>query len=173
MTGKGGVGKTAVASALGLVAALMQVAVTDPGNVQAYTAPVALYLLGLAWTRRRDARVFDALVAAGAGLLILPALAQSLGADGFRWAMLAGAEALGLVFVGLGLNRRAPVAAGVVGLGLVALRQTVDYVNSLPTWAIMAVVGGLLLAVGTLSLVARDEAVRRWEEARARWTGLR
>jgi hypothetical protein len=55
----------------------------------------------------------------------------------------------------------------------VTLRQTVDYVNSLPTWAIMALVGMTLLVLGTLSLVARDAFLRRAAATRERWGELR
>lgn len=162
------------ASALALTAGLLQTAVAEPANVQAYTAPVALYLLAVAWTRRdREPRVFDALVGAGAALLLVPPFAQSLAADGYGWALLCGAEALALVFAGLIAGRRTPVAAGVIGLTAVVLRQTVDYANALPTWATMLAVGMLLLAVGTLSLVARDAVRGRAREARARWRGMR
>jgi hypothetical protein len=151
----------------------MQVGIARPENPQAYTAPVGVYLLVVAWTRRRTPLVYDALTAKGAAVLMVPSFMQSLGPEGFGWALLCGAEALGFVFMGLALGRRSPVAAGVVGLSLVVLRQTVDAVNALPGWAIMGMVGTVLLAVGTMTLAAR-EAVLGWLGAtRARWAGLR
>jgi hypothetical protein len=161
------------AATLGLGALLMRIAAAEPTNVQAYTVPVALYLLGLAWSRRHESRAFDVLTACGAAVLMLPPFLQSFGAGGFGWAMLCGTEGLLFVFAGLGIGRRVPVAAGVVAVTVVAVRQTLDYVNSLPTWAIMALVGVLLLILGTLSLAARDAFLRRVEETRGRWSELR
>ncbi len=84
-----------------------------------------------------------------------------------------GAGALAFVGFGLALRRRTPLATGLVALTLVVLRQTVDAVNALPSWAIMGLVGVLLLAIGTATLAAR-EAVLRWlAGGRARWQGLR
>ncbi len=162
-----------VASVLGLAAALMQIAVTEPGNPQAYSAPIALYLLGASWTRRHDPRIYDPLTGAGAALLLVPSLAQSFGPGGFIWALLCGAEALGFVVLGLVLGRRTPLAAGVVGLTLVVLRQTLDAANALPSWAIMGLVGVLLLGIGTLALAAREVLIRWVEVARSRWAILR
>ncbi len=161
------------ASVLGLLGLLMQITVAEPANVQAYTAPVAAYLLGLAWFMRRVPVRCDALVGAGAALLMFPSFAQSFGPDGYGWALLCGAEGLAFVFAGLVLGRRVPIAAGVVGLTAIVLRQSVDYVHSLPTWAILAVVGVLLLGTGTLWLAAAESLTRRFEEMRARWGGLR
>jgi hypothetical protein len=161
------------ASVLALLGVLMQITIAEPENVQAYTAPVALYLLGLAWFMRRVPTRFDALTAAGAALLMFPSFAQSFAPDGYGWALLCGAEGLAVVFLGLVLGRRVPVAAGIVGLTAIVLRQSVDYVHSLPTWAILAVVGVFLLGTGTLWLAAADSLTRRFEELRARWVGLR
>jgi hypothetical protein len=161
------------ASVLGLLGVLMQITIAEPANVQAYTAPVAVYLLGLAWFMRRVPTRFGALAGAGAALLMFPSFAQSFGPDGYGWALLCGAEGLAFVFAGLFLGRRVPVAAGVVGLTAIVLRQSVDYVHSLPTWAILAVVGIFLLGTGTLWLAAAEALTRRIEEVRARWGGLR
>jgi hypothetical protein len=161
------------ASVIALVGVLMQIAATEPVNVQAYTVPVSLYLLGLGWIKRRDPRRFDAFVGAGAALLMFPSFAQSFGDNGYAWSLLCGAEALLFVFLGLALGRRLPVAAGVVGLTAIVLRESVDYVHSLPTWAILAVVGIILLGAGTLWLAAGEELRRRFEELQTRWEGLR
>jgi hypothetical protein len=161
------------ASVIALVGVLMQVAVTEPANVQAYTVPVALYLIGLGWIRRREPRLFDAFVGAGAALLMFPSFAQSFCDHGYRWALICGAEGLVFVFAGVILGRRLPVAAGVVGLTAVVLRESVDYVHSLPTWAILAFVGVILLGAGTLWLAAGEDLRRRSEELQMRWAGLR
>lgn len=161
-----------VAATAGLGAVLMQISVASPPNIQAYTVPIGLYLLGLAWTRRRVPREFDLLAAAGAALILAPPFIQSFGAGGFGWALLCGAEGLVFVAIGLILGRRAPLAAGIGAVTLVVLRQILDYVHSLPSWAIMALVGLLLLVLGTLSLLARDSFLRRIEETRERWFEL-
>jgi hypothetical protein len=162
-----------VTSLLALGAGLMRIAATSPDNVQAYTVPVALYLLAVGWTRRREPRRYDALTGAGAAILLFPPFVQSLTADGFRWALLAGAEALALIFVGLAVRRRAALAVGVIGLTLVVLRQTVDAVNALETWQIMAIVGAGLLAAGTIALAARDQILGWLERGRVGWGRLR
>jgi len=128
--------------------------------------------LTLAWVRRERRPDHDLLLAAGAGLLLVPSLAQSFGADGFRWALLGGAEGLVFVLVGLAVRRRMAVAAGVISLTAIVLRQTVDYVNSLPTWAILGTVGLSLLVAGTVWLAARDTLIRQVADARQGWRDL-
>ena len=132
-----------------------------------------MYLLAIGWTRRRDERLYDALTAVGAAVRLVPPFLRSFEAGGFRWALVGGAGALAFVGFGLVLRRRTPLAAGLVALTLVVLRQTVDAAHPLPSWAIMGLVGVLLLAIGTATLAAR-EAVLRWlAGGRARWQGLR
>jgi hypothetical protein len=157
------------ASLLGLAALLMQIAATEPANIQAYSVPVAVYLLVLGWLKRRDPFRYDALTVAGAATLMVPAFGQSFGAGGYQWALICGLEALLLVIAGLIAQRRAPLAAGIVGLTAIVLRQTVDYVHSMPTWAILLVVGVALLGVGTALLSTRDHVTGWLNRAETRW----
>jgi hypothetical protein len=158
------------ASATAMAAALMQIAAAGPANIHAYTVPVALYLLTLSYANRHTPAVHNPLAGAGAGLLLVPPFVESLGPDGFRWALATGGAALLLVFVGLGLQHRSYLAGGIVGLTAIVLREMVDVANALPTWATLALVGSILLLSGTGWLAARSEITLGAHRLQDRWS---
>ena len=160
------------ASALAMIALLMEIAIREPSNIQAYTVPLALYLLGLGWTQRRQASLQDMLLGAGAAILIVPTLLQAMNASGFNWLLLAGGEALALFIVGLILRLRVLIAAGIIAISLIVLRMLVDAVNALPSWMILLVIGLTLLAGGTVMVVWKEALRARIDSLRLRWRAM-
>ncbi|MGI8483375.1 MAG: SCO7613 C-terminal domain-containing membrane protein, partial [Thermomicrobiales bacterium] len=160
------------ASALAMIALLMEIAVREPANIQVYTVPLALYLLGLSWTQRKQTTLRDMLLGAGAAVLIVPTLLQAMNFGGFNWLLLAGGEALALFLVGLVLRLRVLIAAGIIAISLIVLRMLVDAVNAMPSWMILLVVGLLLLAGGTVMVVWKEALRTRIDSLRLRWRAM-
>ena len=174
-----------------LVAGLLfAIASREYENPQAYTVPIALYLLFLGLSYRASpplVRVHmglhEALLVAGVLVLVLPAAAQSLesgaGAYGFE------TIAAGLVFLTLGLilHARWLIPSGVLTLSGVALRWATGGYVDIPYWLVLGAVGMGLLSGGLLLLSQRErwDALRRsagrwWLETPARpgdWEPIR
>jgi hypothetical protein len=165
------------AGSAGLLAALLLViAVAEPANVQAYTVPAALYLIGLGLVNRRSPTIIEgqlfvheAVMVAGAVVLVLPAAVQSFAPDGGLY----GLEVIGLgaalLAAGLALAARWLVVCGVLSLSGVAVRWLLT-TNAVPYWLILGVAGMMLLAIGMVLLLERE----RWDRARMRidrWWG--
>jgi hypothetical protein len=158
-------------SALLLAASEMAIAIGDPGNAQAYTAPIAVYLLGLglAWRRSpgliaRHLFLHEAVLLAGAAMLLLPPAAMALGEAGAGWGLLVIAEGVALAAAGFALSQRWLVVAGVAGVGGAALRYFFlsGGEGGTPYWVWIGLAGILLLTAGVLMLLERDW----WDRAR-------
>jgi hypothetical protein len=161
-----------LASAVAMVALLINISTREPGNVLAYSLPLGVYLLALGTVSRKDAHVRDALLGAGAGVLLLPVLwlAQDEGSPGYLgWAA---AIALGLFLGGIGLRLRVPIAAGIIGMSLIVLRLLLDAVLALQSWVSLLIVGLVLLGAGTAALVWKDALRERLERIQRGWHDL-
>ena len=160
------------ASALVMVALELAIATLEPGNVQAHTVPAAVYLALVGLTMRPSERLSDdlgwheVLQVVGAGLLVLPQAEQGFEPGGARWGLVLLIEGVALLAVALALNTRWLAVSAVVTLSGVALRFL--WVNRdtdlVPYWAMLAVAGFLLLAVGLTVLLQREW----WDRSRAR-----
>jgi hypothetical protein len=165
---------------VGLLAALlMAIATFEPENVQAYTAPLGIYLIAVGLTFRHSPEFFgdniyahEALMVAGALFLVLPAAEQSFEPGGGKF----GLELLGIgvamLLVGLLLHARWLVAAAVVTLTATALRMVTGGLVSTPYWLLLGLAGTLLIGFGLLVLLERERwdqfrmyVVRWWQEA--------
>jgi hypothetical protein len=157
-------------SAALLVPALFAIAIGRPDNVQAYTAPIGLYLFVLGATFRRSPELFErqmymheAVGLAGLLLLVLPPASQSFqpGGDVYGLELIG----MGLAFLALGfvMEARWTVAGGVLTLTGVALRWLQVFGEHAPRWLILGLVGTALIGIGLLLLFERE----RWE--RLRW----
>lgn len=160
------------ASGVALLALLVQLGQWGRDNVQWYSVPLAAWLAGLALARGRRGQpeIANALLAAAVLVLLGPTLIQGLvDPEGWRYALAAGGEALALLAAGLRWRLRVPVAGGALGLSLIAGRQVFDGVRSLPAWAIIGLLGLLLLASALALLLRRDNFGRASSSLRDRW----
>ena len=166
------------ASALLMVALLLEIGHFRPENVQAYTVPLGVYLLagGLLASRVRtlpdEARPFvEPLQALGAAVLMGPSLVLSWQEGGGLYALILLAEALALL--GLALMQRwlwlLATSSGFIVL--VALRYLFDGARVLPNWVTLALAGLLLLTAGMAVLLGREQWVRWQRVMQAWWRG--
>jgi hypothetical protein len=164
------------ASALLMVALLLEIGHFRPENVQAYTAPLGVYLLvgaSLALRVRglpKDVQpLIEPLQALGAAVLMGPSLAQSWQDGGWPYALLLLGE--GFFILGVALVQRwrwlLSVATGFIVLD--ALRYLFDAAQALPNWLIVALAGLLLLGAGTAVLLGRERWVEWQRTAQAWW----
>jgi hypothetical protein len=165
------------ASGVLLLALELALAMLQIENVQVYTAPIALALIGAGLTFRRSDPLFEAhmfaheaLFVLGAGLLTIPAAAESFAPGGGAWGLVVIAQGLALLALGLVMVQRWLAVSGVVTLIGVAGRFVFDSTSSghVPYWLMLGVAGLLLLGVGVLMLLERDW----WDRSRAhmvRW----
>ncbi|MCY4455219.1 MAG: hypothetical protein OXC56_02785 [Chloroflexi bacterium] len=160
------------ASALVMVALELAIATLEPGNVQAYTIPAALYLALVGLTMRPSERLsqhlgwHEVLQVAGAGLLVIPQAEQGFEPGGARWGLILLVEGLALLGVAIALNTRWLALTAVATLSGVALRflWVNRDTNVVPYWVMLAVAGFALLAVGVTVLLQREW----WDRNRAR-----
>ncbi len=164
------------ASALMMVALLLEIGHFRPENAQAYTAPLGVYLLAGALLALRvrglpkDVRSMTGPVEAlGALLIMAPSFVQSLDDNGWRYGLILLAEAL--AFVALALVQRRLWLLG-VSLALAVLNG-VHYLffaggPALPNWAILALAGTAVMAAGTAILLGRDRWTV-WQRAAQAW----
>ena len=166
------------ASALLMVALLLEIGHFRPENVQAYTAPLGVYLLAGAFLASRVRALPDELRSligplqtVGAMVLMGPSLVQSWEADGWPYALLVLGEGLlllSLALVGRWLWLLSTSTSFVV---LAALRYLFDAAQVIPNWVTLTLAGLLLLAAGMAILIGREEWTRRQRMAQAWWSG--
>ena len=152
-----------LASGVALLGVLMAIAMAQPANVQAYTAPTAAYLfaLGLLGGRRpiafrEDLYAHEALLAAAVLVLVLPQAEQSFEPGGARWGFALLLEGGAMLAVGLLLYERWLSVGGVLSISGVGLRWLIDTGRALPFWVTLGLVGLALLGLGVLLLFQRE-----------------
>jgi hypothetical protein len=158
-----------IASAVAMLALLLEIAVDEPANLLPYTIPLAIYLLALGYVQRRNPKVRDILLGMGSAMLLVPALFLALRDERFSYLMLAGGGALVLFLGGLLLRLRVTIAAGVAAITLIVLRILVDAANALPGWSTLLVVGLVLLTGGTVLLIWKEAFRERLQRLQAGW----
>jgi hypothetical protein len=160
-------------SAVLLVALEMAIASLEIDNIQVYTAPLAIYVIGLGLSVRQSQPFFghhmllhETLFVVGAAILVLPAAEQSFEPGGANWGLLVIVQGMALLAVGLTLFQRWLAVAGVVTLVAVAARFVFDNTanGNIPYWVMLGVAGLALLGVGVLMLLERDW----WDRTKAR-----
>ena len=164
------------ASAVLMVALLLEIGHVRPENVQAYTAPLGVYLfVGASLALRvrglpKEIRpLIEPLQALGAAVVMGPSLVQSWQDGGWPYALILFGE--GFFVLGLALVQRwrwlLSVATGFIVLD--ALRYLFDAAQALPNWLIVALAGLLLLGAGTAVLLGRERWVEWQRTAQAWW----
>ena len=154
-----------------LAAALMGIATFEPSNVQAYTAPIGGYLIFIGLTFRRTPEivkdnllVHEAVMLAGALLLVLPPAEQSFEPGGGYYGLELIGIAVGMIVVGLLLHGRWLVAAGIATLTATSMRMVTGGLFSTPYWLLLGIGGTALIGFGVLVLLERE----RWDRFRHR-----
>lgn len=163
------------ASTLLMVALLLQVGHFRPENVQAYTAPLGVYLLvgaSLAFRIRNLPDGVEAFVqplqALGAAVLMGPSLAQSWDDGGWPYALLLLGE--GLLLLGVALVQRWVwlLSTATSFIVLDALRYLFNATQLLPNWAILALAGTFVMAAGVAILLGRERWTL-WQQSLQAW----
>ncbi|MCC6387022.1 MAG: hypothetical protein IT302_06540 [Dehalococcoidia bacterium] len=150
------------ASAGLLAALLMAIATREPANVQAYTAPVGVYLIVIALTYR-DTRsliephleLHEAVMLIGALHLVLPPAEQSFEPGGGKYGLELIGIGVALLVTGLGLHARWLVAAALLTITATAARLVTGGYFAVPYWAILGIAGTALIGAGLLILSQR------------------
>ena len=158
-----------VASGVAMAALMLQINAGQPGNVHVYTVPLALYLLGLGLLLRRHPQTANVLLAAGSGVLVVPAMLEALTTGSLTWLWIALAESLALFLMGTMLQLRIPTAAAVIAVSVIALRMLVMAINAYASWISMLAIGVALLVLGTLWLMYRESIQERLHGWFSRW----
>ena len=159
------------ASSAAMVALVMAIAIAEPANVQAYTVPVSIYLGAVGLVVRRSEPVVanhlmlhEAVLVAGAALLVLPQAQQGFAPGGSIWALVLLVEGGAFVAVSFLLAARWLAVSGVLTISAVALRMLVESGDVIPYWLTLSVAGFLLLGVGVLLLLQHEQ----WERVRSK-----
>lgn len=162
------------ASAVMLVAVLLQIGRFHPDNVQAYTAVIGSYLILLAIVGISRYRLIPELEnsvahveALGAATIMLPSFLQSID-GGWRYELVLLVEAAGFLVSGIALRRRGLLGASLFALVLVAGRVLFDAINAVPNWIIALIIGTGLLVAGLAITVSRDRWTR-WQDGVISW----
>ncbi|MDA1062293.1 MAG: hypothetical protein O2895_05235, partial [Chloroflexi bacterium] len=159
------------ASVPAMAAVLMAIAIARPQNVQAYTAPTAVYLLAIGAIVRRSPSVIaghlslhEVATIVGALTLVLPQAEQSFEAGGQWWGLVLLIEGVAFVATAFLLRMRWLAVAGVLTVSGVAIRWLAVSGDTIPYWATLGAGGMLLIAAGTSLLLNREW----WERTAAR-----
>lgn len=166
------------ASAIGMVALLLAIGLATPANVQWYTAPIGVYLIGIGLSLRRSPffipphlRWHELALLAGVGFIVLPQVEQSFEPGGEAWGLVLIVEGLVFLAVGFVLQARWLVPAGVLVLSGVAIRWLLANSDAVPYWITLGLLGTALLAVGVVFLLkaewwaqTRGRASRWWQD---------
>ncbi len=163
------------ASALLIIALLLYIGHFRPENVQAYTAPLGVYLLAgasLAFRLRNLPDGVEAFLqpaqALGAAVLMGPSLAQSWNEGGWPYALLLLGE--GLFVLGVALVQRWVwlLSTATAFIVLDALRYLFNAAQLLPSWAILALAGTFVMTAGVAILLGRERWTL-WQQALHAW----
>jgi hypothetical protein len=154
-----------------LAALLMGIATYEPGNVQAYTAPIGAYLAFIGLTFRRTPEVFrehllahEAVMLIGAAFLVFPPAEQSFAPGGGYYGLELIGIAIVMIGVGVVLHGRWLVAAGIATLTATSMRMVTGGLFSTPYWLLLGIGGTALIGFGVLVLLERE----RWDRFRHR-----
>jgi hypothetical protein len=165
------------ATGISVLALNLTIGFANPSNVQAYTAPIGVYLLGLGlgFGRNRPPGDFiawhEALLVAGAAFIVLPQVEQSFEPGGAAWGLAIMVEAFAFLAAGFLVRARWLVPVGVLMLTGAAIRWLVEYGGAIPFWLILGLAGTALLAGGIFILVNAEWWASVRHGAMRWWTG--
>jgi hypothetical protein len=165
------------AAAVFWLALLMAIIRSQPDNIQFVSLPTGLYTwavvvawgrLGRASLTESQRELLSSLAGAAAIVILTPTLLQALGPSGRPYRFLLLGQGLPVFLAGVFLHQRVMVASAAVFIGLAALLQVIDVARALPSWAVLATSGILLLLGGTF-LLLKKETWLQWRTAVAAW----
>lgn len=166
------------ASAMIAMAILMGIARITPNNPQAYAVPLGIYLFALSVyvAYERDLGPIrmpaaNGLMAGAVAVILGTTFTQSL-LHPWRYIFLGLLEGLILLGLTVFLRRRYGVALCVFFLSLLTLRAVFDAARSLPNWAVIGLLGLILLVTAVVILLRRDRLEAWWGSAATRWGRL-
>ncbi len=142
-------------------------------DVQVYVLPAGLYLLGIGWLEWRfGSRTLARWVDYAALLLLLgPAFYQSLGDNGWRYALVMGAAGLFVIWWGSARRLRRFLYVGVLGVTLDIAGQLIEPLLSVNRWIVFGAAGLVLIVIAILVerslnrvLALSDDLRKRLEE---------
>jgi hypothetical protein len=147
---------------------LMALEVREP---QAYVIPAGLTLLGIGWNERRFGRSlqYQGCMVPGMVLLMGTAFIQSLGQDGWPYALLLVAESLVAVAWGVRNHLKRCVQVGGVALLANGVAQLAPALVEMSSWIQIGLTGAILLGVGMLALLKRDEILSARQRLTEEW----
>ncbi|MFD8591420.1 collagen-like protein [Streptomyces sp. NPDC059637] len=143
------------ATALLMAASWVRLAAWDVEAPEAYTLPVTVPALVVGALRRRGDATASSWTSYGPGLSVtlLPSLAAAWGDAHWLRPLLLGVAALAVTLAGARHRLQAPLLLGGAVLALDVLHELAPYVvqvvDALPRWVVPALVGLLLLALGS------------------------
>lgn len=138
-------------------------------QVQWYAVPAGLYLLGISaleWHNgsKRLARGLDY----AALFLMFGSLFWQTLVFGWQFALLLGAEGLGIFLLGSARRLRRFFYAGILAVVLATLGQLINALQAVNQWVSFGIIG--LLLVGAALLVERNlEDIKEWQESLEDW----
>jgi hypothetical protein len=147
------------ASAVGMLTYLWQMKYLGIDETQAYTLPLGVYFLVLAYLQKLYGKVENRTILDYIGLffLLVPTLLQSFGTDGAKYALLLGAEGVIIFAIGISISYRTYIYAGIGTIVVAVLSQTYEFLFSLPRWLITAAAGIAFLGTAIYLLLHRKE----------------
>jgi hypothetical protein len=139
-----------VGSALLGIAYVLRLADAGVDVVEAYTAPFAVVLLAAGlWAMRKSPSLGTSrALSAGTTLALLPSLPQALDEPTSVRSLVLGLVAAVFLFAGTRLRWKVPFVGGAAVLLLVVLANVGPWAFAVPRWSLIAVLGGLAIAVG-------------------------
>jgi hypothetical protein len=147
---------------------LMALEVREP---QAFVFPVGLTLLGIGWNERRHGRSlpYQGCSVPGMAVLMGTAFIQSLGPDGWPYALLLLAESS--IAIGWGVWKHLKRCVQVGGFALLAnaVVQLGPALVELSSWIQIGLTGAILLGVGMLALLRREEILAARQRLTKEW----
>jgi len=164
------------ATALMMVALLLEIGHFHPDNIQFYTVPLGIYvLLGVLLSSRLrtlpdDLRsLVGPVESLGAILIMGPSLVQSFDEGAWVYGVVLLGEGLGLVAVAI-MRRRLWLLGSAIGFTVLDGLHYLFFAGgpALPTWAMLALAGTAVMAAGTAILFGRDQWTR-WQHAVEDW----
>lgn len=161
--------------ALFQLAAWIRLVMADVTTPEAYTAGVSAIALTLGWLRRRTDRTASSWLAYGPGLTLtlVPSLVATWSDPNWVRPLLLGLATTALVLAGARARLKAPLILGGAFLVLDAAHElapeVTQFLSYLPRWAPIAVIGLVLLLLGT-TYERRLRDLRRARAAYARLT---
>jgi hypothetical protein len=147
---------------------LMALDVQEP---QAYVFPVGLTLLGIGWNERRYGRSlpYQGCMVPGMAVLMGTAFIQSLAPDGWPYALLLVAESIAAIAWGVWRHLKRCVQVGGVALLANGVAQLGPALVELSGWIQIGLTGTILLAVGMLALLKREEILATRQRLTEEW----